>query len=150
MIRLLVFGGRTYPYKGHVHEYINQIIDGVPLEEVTIIHGDANRQKRIGTDYWAHLYCEMWRSSGIKELPFEAKWDDITVPGAVIVTRPDGRRFNILAGFQRNQEMLDVGKPTHALGTPGGRGTADMRRRIELANKNGAGIALRMIESFSP
>jgi hypothetical protein len=147
-VRLLVFGGRTYPYKGHVHEYINRIIDGVPMDQVTIIHGDANREKRTGTDYWAHLFCEMWRSWGITELAFPAKWDDLDVAGAVLRERPSGRRYNVLAGFQRNQRMLDEGKPTHALGTPGGNGTADMRRRIELANKSGAGIALQMIESF--
>ncbi len=38
-------------------------------------------------------------------------------------------------------------KPTHALGTPGGTGTADMRRRIERACADGVDIKLTMLEA---
>jgi hypothetical protein len=145
IIRLLVFGGRRYPLQGHVHEHILQMIDGVPMEQVAIIHGDANREKKIGADYWAHTFCELWRGWGLTEIRCPAAWDNTLVRNAVIRYRA-GKPYNILAGFERNQRMLDDWKPTHALGTPGGNGTADMKERIELANKNGAGVQLRMIE----
>jgi hypothetical protein len=145
-IRLLVFGGRDYPHESFVHEGIIRITDGVPFRDVTIIHGDANRKKCRGADYWAHTFYELWSQRGIAELRYPAAWEDTTAPGAKIVTRENGSQFNVLAGFQRNQRMLDEGKPTHALGTSGGNGTADMRNRIEAAIQRGASIALRMIE----
>jgi hypothetical protein len=146
-MRLLVFGGRTYPYKATVDHEILQITDGIPFRRLTIIHGDANRQKRIGADYWAHEFCERWHPWGVTELAFPAQWEDFTHPDSVARERSDGTRYNVRAGFIRNQQMLDEGKPTHALGFPGGAGTADMRRRIETAIKRGARIDLRMIDS---
>lgn len=147
-IRLLVFGGRTYPYKGYVHEGINRIIDGVPMDQVTIIHGACNcgeGERRIGTDYWAHNYCQIWRHWGLKELPFPAKWHDFNVPN-VLIRHRDGVPYNARAGFERNQRMLDEGKPTHALGTLGGSGTTDMLARIRRAIERGVKIELTVIK----
>lgn len=148
-IRLLIFGGRDYPHESFVHEEILQATGGIPFENVTIIHGDANRRKRIGADYWAHTFCENWAQHSISggvltELRFPAKWEDVSVLGAVIRTRSNGEQYNIVAGFTRNQQMLDEGKPTHARGFPGGTGTADMRNRIVAANKRGANIDFKM------
>jgi hypothetical protein len=145
-LRVLVFGGRDYPYEAYVHEELLQLTDGVPFNRVTIIHGDCNRKKKRGADYYAHTFCEKWLHEGIIEDPHPAKWDDLTVPGAVIRTRSDGSKYNVRAGFQRNAEMLAKSKPTHARGFHGGTGTADMRRLIEDANRRGAGIQLRMVD----
>lgn len=144
-IRILVFGGREYPHESFVHEGLYQLTDGIPFPEVTVIHGDCNRKRKKGADYWAHTFCELWRHEGIIELPFPAKWDDLTAPGAII---QEGRYgpYNLHAGFDRNQLMLDVGKPTHALGAPGGSGTADMRERIERAIRAGERIRLQLID----
>ncbi len=144
MIRLLVFGGRDYPWRAHVWEEIQRLCDGIPMTDITIIHGGAT-----GVDYFAHLFCRLWVPFGLTELPFPALWDVITIPGAVIRKRRDGSKYNVIAGFQRNQKMLDDGKPTHALCFPGGNGTADMRERIELANKHGANIELHVIEKLA-
>lgn len=141
-IRLLVFGGRNYQYPAFVDEGIIRITDGVPWHKVTIIHGKA----RTGTDAYAHDFCERWAGWGLIELSMPAAWDDVTAPGAVVRNRAGRTPYNVAAGFVRNQRMLDVGKPTHALGTAGGAGTADMRGRIEHANHNGAGIVLTMLD----
>jgi hypothetical protein len=37
------------------------------------------------------------------------------------------------AGPIRNQKMIDNGKPDYAVMFPGGRGTADMKRRLDIA-----------------
>lgn len=151
VIRVLVFGGRTYPHEAFVHEELLQLTEGIPFENVTVIHGDANREKKIGADYYAHTFCELWRNAHahtggalITELAFPAKWDDLSAPGAVVRRRSNGAEYNVIAGFTRNQQMLSEGKPTHARGFPGGAGTADMRNRIVLANKDGANINLKM------
>lgn len=146
-MRVLVFGGRGYPYESFVHEGLLRITDGVPFHLITIMHGACNcgeKDKHIGADYWAHTFCEQWRYAGLIEKPYPAKWDDLTVPGAVIGVKY-GRRYNVRAGFMRNQYMLDDGKPTHALEAPGGTGTADMRSRIERAISNGARIDLQKV-----
>ncbi len=44
---------------------------------------------------------------GLKPKTFEAKWDDLTVPNCKIITRKNGIKYNLLAGFNRNQEMID-------------------------------------------
>lgn len=142
-VRLLVFGGRNYQNRAHVHEGILQVTDGVPFRLTTLIHGKC----RTGTDFFAHEFCERWASWGITEISVAAAWDDLSVPGAVIRQRDEYRQpYNIKAGFDRNQKMLDEWKPTHALGTQGGTGTADMLERIENAIRNGANIVLKMID----
>ena len=57
----------------------------------------------------------------------------------------DWRRYGKAAGPKRNQEMLESGLD-YAIGFPGGRGTADMLRRVQ-----GAGVPWAMVnESPAP
>lgn len=150
-MRLLIFGGRNFVERHRLWHEIHNTLDGRRMNEVTIIHGaarvDAKGENRTGADFFAHEFCETWKPWGLIEESYPAKWDDLTALGAVIRHR-NGKPYNVMAGFTRNQEMIDVGKPTHALGTPGGNGTADMKKRLELAIKSGAQITLRMIETL--
>lgn len=63
---------------------------------------------------------------------FAAKWTDLEAPGAVIRNGRFGY-YNTRAGFDRNQEMIDVGKPEFVIAFPGGNGTADMVKRARKA-----------------
>jgi hypothetical protein len=139
-IRLLVFGGRKYKNKHSLWHAMYNIVDGRKMSDVTVIHGAAD-----GADEFAHQFCQRWTPWGLVEEPYPAKWRDLNVPGAVVRYR-NGIAYNVLAGLQRNQQMLDVGKPTHAIGAPGGTGTADMRRRIEAAIKRGDDIQLTLLD----
>lgn len=148
-LRLLVFGGRDYRLKHRVFDEILQVLDGVPMHKITIMHGACNCEEGdppLGADYFAHLFCGLYRGFGLREQPFPAKWRDISVPRALIRYRLDGQPYNAFAGHTRNQQMLDEGRPTHALGFPGGKGTADMHRRITRAIAEGTRIDLRVIE----
>lgn len=49
----------------------------------------------------------------------------------VAVYRADWNAFGKRAGILRNQQMIDEGKPEAAVAFPGGRGTADMVRRLK-------------------
>jgi hypothetical protein len=145
VMRILVFGGRNYSHEPFVHEALIEMTDGVPFRYVEIVHGDCE----TGTDRFAHNFCMKWRSWGLTEIRAPAAWDDTSAPGAVIRSRVGRNPYNLRAGFDRNEWMLARYKPTHALGTPGGNGTADMRKRIEAAIADGADIKLTLIDNHA-
>lgn len=138
--RLLVFGGRRGNTRERVWREIDRMVVGVPLAQLVIINGRAK-----GTDEFSSEWAQRHAPLGVREAPFPARWHDLTRPGAVIRRRRDGTSYDLLAGFARNQRMLDEGSPTHALEFPGGNGTADMHARIIDAISRGATITLRVI-----
>ena len=85
-----------------------------------IIEGGATGADRLGRE---------WAIS--RNIPYEtyaAKWDNLDVPGAVVKTRSDGKKYNAKAGFDRNGDMLKA-NPDGVVAFPGGRGTDDMVRQ---------------------
>ena len=42
---------------------------------------------------------------------FNAEWDNVDRPCAVTRYHPDGKPYDVLAGFVRTQRMIDEGKP---------------------------------------
>jgi hypothetical protein len=123
---LVVFGGRNY----HNQQRVDREIAAEAPDKV--VHGDAP-----GADTCARRWCE---KTGTPQRSLPADWDDITVPGAVVRQHPDGRKYNLVAGFMRNQRLLDEERPTHGLQFPGHTGTADMAKRCKAA-----GIPVRVI-----
>lgn len=140
--RLLVFGGRDYESKLVVWREISRIIGLHPLDRVKIGHGDCPS----GADRHAREFAEHHKHSGLIECRYPANWDDLDAPGAIVKTRIDGKRYNVRAGFERNGLMLVQFDPTDALELPGGAGTADMRRKVEAAIRNGKRIHLTTID----
>ena len=70
------------------------------------------------------MLADEWAEQNrIPRWPFDADWEDIDALGAVIRTRRDGKRYNALAGFWRNEQMLDLARPKLLLSFPGGNGT---------------------------
>lgn len=78
------------------------------LPEITVITGEARGADSIGTDFAI------------------INWTDYEGHPA------DWKTHGKAAGFIRNQQMLDSGIDL-AVQFPGGRGTADMRRRLDKA-----------------
>lgn len=134
-MRLLIFGGREFANlsawtKGSSdwmlqkkkHEdgmrFLNDLSewwpkfqvsnDGNWLPALTVISGGAKGADSLGEDWAASNWCEV-------EV-FKADWDT------------HGKK----AGILRNQDMLDSGIDM-AVQFPGGRGTADMRKRLDKA-----------------
>lgn len=73
---------------------------GFKPSNVIIISGGA---KGVDTD--AINFADHFKLP--KEV-YEAKWNDITVKGAVIKVRPDGSKYNVLAGHMRNKHMGNI------------------------------------------
>lgn len=123
-MRVLVCGGRYFTDGVAVSEYLTRHY-GALLPGLVIIHGNAKGADRLA-DRWA-------KNHGLKPLTFPAAWYDLTQPGAVIKTRADGTKYDVLAGFRRNQQMLDEGKPDVVVAFRGGDGTDDMVKRAQAA-----------------
>lgn len=135
MRTILVCGGRTYGkhcLKQRVH-LIETLDAQHALKPITLlVHGDAEGADRLAKR-WA-------QNAGVPEQGYPADWDDIDHPDAVVRTRKDGTKYDVTAGFRRNDTML-VEHPEieDVIAFEGGRGTAHM---TELAAKRGKNIIL--------
>lgn len=99
-VRVLVCGGRDF----YDWAFVCQTLDSIRVVEgvdFTVIHGGA-----WGADLMAHFWA-ISRGMAVRE--FKAPWS----------LRGKG------AGFQRNTEMLTLGRPDLVVAFPGGPGTAD-------------------------
>ena len=74
---------------------------------IQIISGGAR-----GADTLAEKFA---KELGINFLPFDADWDNINVPGALVRYR-NGKPYNVRAGFDRNQKLVDylASKPNNS------------------------------------
>lgn len=94
-MRVLVCGGRDYKNRDRV----DQVLNYLPKKDLVIIQGDAP-----GADYLAKEWA---RENSVECLSFPADWQQY------------GKR----AGYIRNTQMLEEGKPDLIIAFPGGKGT---------------------------
>lgn len=114
-MKVLVCGGRDYNDKECVFRNLDMIANIYLISE--IIEGGARGADALG---------KLWAIE--RKIPF-------------ITFHADWNQYGKSAGFRRNKEMLEQGKPWLVVAFPGGRGTANM---IELARK--ANVQLRVIQ----
>ncbi len=128
--RVLVCGGRDFNDRDFIHNTLCDL-DAERGPITCVIHGCAT-----GADHEGMIWAQMMASipgRTITQAPFAAEWDNIDAPGAVVKNRRGGGQYNVLAGFWRNQRMIDEGKPDLVLAFPGGNGTADTIARARKA-----------------
>lgn len=112
MIRVLVFGGRSYANKARVVE----VLDRIHRERVIslIVHGDCNehlRQRKLPADAGADQFADAWaRWRGVPVARFPALWD----------------AYGTAAGPKRNRWMPEHVAIDLGVGFPGGSGTGHM------------------------
>ena len=117
---IVVTGGRDFNDRAAVFLALGILHKQFPVTE--LIEGGASGVDNL-CKQWAQLH-------GIPVRSYPAAWDDLTVPGAVVKQGKHGP-YNAVAGHQRNQAMLEgEPRPTYGVVFPGGRGTADMHRRM--------------------
>jgi hypothetical protein len=120
--RILVCGGREYgtritedgysaPNYKEI-ELLNSSLDSLlaTYKDIVIIHGCAR-----GADSLAAAWAT---KNSIEQLKFPAQWS----------------KYGKAAGFLRNTEMLEVGKPDLVVAFPGGTGTQMMCKIASAAN----------------
>ena len=111
-MRILVCGGRDYADQDTVFATLDNVVE--IFGEITgVIHGAAK-----GADSLAGKWAN---DRNIAELKYPADW----------------AKYGKRAGYLRNQEMLDKGKPDFVVAFPGGRGTAMM---VDIATKAGVSV----------
>ena len=98
--RVLVCGGRDYADRRRLYAELDALRETVEITQ--IIEGEAS-----GADSLARQWGE---SRGIPVRKFPANW----------------RRYGKRAGYLRNKQMLNEGKPHLVVAFPGGKGTDGM------------------------
>lgn len=97
-----------------------------------VISGKA----KTGGDFWG----ETWAiEHDIPIKPFPAKWHDLTANPRILLINKFGKEYNVLAGFNRNEEMAKyasqfIDSALIAVCKYNSKGTKDM---IERANNHG-------------
>lgn len=120
-MKVLIFGGRNF----YDQSLMQKTLDAFYLQNgaiTCVIHGNAP-----GADSMGRMFARNWL--GVPDEPYPADWKDLDAPGAVIKHGKYGP-YNAVAGHQRNQRMIDEGKPAWGIMFPGGTGTADMNARL--------------------
>lgn len=121
---LLVTGGRDFTDRVVVFAALDRIHAQRGITR--IVQGMANGADRLARQ-WAGLHDVSCPNC------YRPRWEDVDHPDAVVRVRPDGTRYDAVAGTMRNQRMLDEERVDGVLAFPGGRGTADMVHRATKA-----------------
>lgn len=106
-MRILVCGGRDFTDRNLVYQTLH---DYMLEDNITIIHGAAS-----GADSLANIWAKAFNHK-IESYP--ADWD----------------KYGKRAGYIRNVQMLNEGKPDLVIAFPGGKGTQMMINLAEAAN----------------
>jgi PP-loop superfamily ATP-utilizing enzyme len=110
-MKVLVCGGRDWSDTKKTYDTLDKINKEYGID--VIIEGDARGADRMA-GYWA-------RKNRIDLKLYPADWD----------------KYGKAAGYIRNQQMLDEGKPDLVVAFPGGKGTAMM---VDIARKAGVHV----------
>jgi YspA, cpYpsA-related SLOG family len=129
-MRTLVCGGRTF----WDPELVFRTLDGLDPPITAIIEGGQWGADSLART-WAYRH-------GMRPETYEANWEDLSHPDAVIRRWSSGARYDAMAGPRRNQRMLVEGKPDRVIAFPGGRGTADI-----VAKARAAGVPVIEVEA---
>lgn len=127
--RIAVSGTRGFDdekiFDEKLRKYVKDL--GIGAEEdkpkIVFICGDA----KSGSDAMLPGWC---KKNGYECMPFETKWSEVDVEGAVVRTNNSGRSYNILAAYWCNEEMAEVANYLITFYDGVSTGTQDMITRM--------------------
>jgi len=93
---IIIAGGRNFENYKLLKFKCDKILKNIN-EEIIIISGHAPGADSLGEKYA--------KEKGYKLKIYEADWDNINVPNAIIKTNKYGNLYNANAGFDRNLKM---------------------------------------------
>jgi hypothetical protein len=98
-------------------------------KKIVVVSGEAE-----GPDKHGLIFSE---KAGLKKpIKKPAKWDDIKAPGAVVRYRRDGKPYNVLAGYWRNEEMAQIADAALIVWDGRSTGSLDMLHRMVAHGKS--------------
>lgn len=136
---VLVCGGRNYDDRATVYDTLDLLH---ALEPITrLVEGGARGTKRRKSA--DQLACEWRKMMMIPGKTYEADWNNIDHPTAVIKPRLDGSLYDITAGPRRNREMFFAELPdlVVAFQTPGEKNSGT-KHTINLAREAGCEVVI--------
>jgi predicted Rossmann-fold nucleotide-binding protein len=117
-MRVIIAGSRTITEI----ETVTAAIAASGFEITEVVCGGARGVDLLGAQ-WA-----LGHGVPVNAL-FTAKWQDLDAPGAVVKTDKRGRKYNAMAGFDRNQKMVDYAEGLVAVWDGHSPGTRDVLNR---------------------
>ena len=117
-MKAIICGGRDVRLTPEDKEYLKTL--GI----TEVVSGAAK-----GVDEDAIVWAE---ENNLPCTKMPAKWEDITHADAKIRTRFDGTKYDVLAGFRRNEEMAKISEACVVF--KGGNGTAHMMKMAKKYN----------------
>ena len=123
-MKVAVVGSRNFSDYAKVKDYLDRLNAMRGID--TIVSGGAKGADSLG-EKWA-------RENRVKTLIFEAKWDDVTHPGAVIKSNQWGKKYDATAGFRRNKQIIEAADVVLAfwdMRSPGTKDSVEYARKIK-------------------
>lgn len=104
-VTIAIVGSRDFPSRSFVERFVDQLQG----KGVQVVSGGAP-----GVDTWAVKRAD---KLGVDSDVIPAEWDKIDHPQAVVKKRKDGTKYNAVAGFWRNQDIVDAAEDGKSKGT---------------------------------
>jgi len=101
-MKLIIAGSRSITDYAVVQKAIGEFLSAnglMSIHEIEVVSGGAGGVDSLG-ERWAN-------ENYIDKRIFFAAWDDLTTPPVKIRTNKFGKKYNALAGFNRNEQMAD-------------------------------------------
>lgn len=132
-MRIIIAGGRKFQnyvlLKLSVDKFIRE--KEIPKSGITIVGGEAPGADRLGKQYA--------KDRNYKYKGYPALWDYLDTPGAIIKENTFGKRYNAMAGHDRNLKMALNADWLIAFWDGYSPGTKSM---IKIANEQGLGVTV--------
>lgn len=123
--RILVYGGREWCYYKEGTDYLPKLDLKKFYQSCFIVEQLAKMMYRK-----ENLVMITGCAKGADEIPIEMYKKFPKTYLRPLEFKPDWKNLGKKAGPIRNQQMIDEGQPTFAIGFPGGTGTSDMSKRL--------------------
>lgn len=125
MTKVMIFGGRDFNNYNLLCKVCDKLLSR--FNNITIVEGEAS-----GADTLARRYGE---EKGYIIEKYPADWNNLEAPICSIKYNRYGEPYNCLAGFNRNQTMVDVCDIAIGFWDSKSSGTYDSMKRLKKANK---------------
>ena len=116
------------------YSLVKRVIKESRFQITEIVSGTAKGVDRLG-ERWARENC-------VKLIQFEAEWNNIYHPDAVVRVDKFGRKYDASAGHRRNEKMANYADALIVIIKDNSKGSMDM---LQIAQKKGLKIYCEFI-----